>query len=103
MPLTAGILEIIRGLIYLIALFAIVGFFLAAPSAGWSSGETIFLGISIPPVAILAILSFTGGIYAIKRKRWGLALTGAIAAALPFALMGIASLVLIIMSRKEFP
>jgi uncharacterized BrkB/YihY/UPF0761 family membrane protein len=54
------------------------------------------------PLAILTALAIVGGIYALRRKKWGMALAGAIAAALPFSLMGIAALVLTALSRDEF-
>lgn len=52
--------------------------------------------------AVLAALALAGGISSLRRKRWGLVLAGAIAAFLPFSFLGLAALVLIVMSRKEF-
>ncbi len=47
-------------------------------------------------------LALTGGIFTLQRKRWGLALAGAIVAILPFSLLGMAAIVLIILSKNEF-
>jgi hypothetical protein len=55
---------------------------------------------SIP--LILGILAIIGGIYALHRKKSGLALTGSIAAFLPFSLLGLASIILIALSKDEF-
>jgi len=43
-----------------------------------------------------------GGIYALQGKKWPLALTGSIAAALPFSLLGIAAFVVTVLTKDEF-
>jgi hypothetical protein len=52
--------------------------------------------------AILGILAIVGGICALRRKRWGWALAGAVGGVLPFFPLGIASLILTVMARDEF-
>ena len=52
--------------------------------------------------AILGILAMVGGICALRRKRWGWALAGAVGGVLPFFPLGIASTILTIMAREEF-
>jgi hypothetical protein len=54
------------------------------------------------PVAIAGILAIIGGILSIQRKAWGWALAGSIASIFPSFYLGIASVVLIAMSRNEF-
>ena len=54
------------------------------------------------PLAIIGILAVIGGIYSLQRKKFGLAVTGSIAAFLPFSLLGLASIILIALSRDEF-
>lgn len=102
MSLTAGILEILRGAWLSLAALALFGFSLAAPSAGWGMSTGIAFMVMVPIVVILAALSIAGGIFALKRKKWGLALAGSIAATLPLSILGIVSLVLVIISKKEF-
>ena len=51
---------------------------------------------------VLGALGIAGGIVALKKKAWGLALTGAIAACLTFFPVGIAATVYIGMARPEF-
>jgi hypothetical protein len=51
---------------------------------------------------ILGIISIVGGVYALKRKRWGWALAGSICSALCSTIMGILALIFIIMGKKEF-
>ena len=101
MSLTAGILEIVCGVKILMAIFICIAIYMGAANRGESSEFTAIL-VSIPIIAVLAILSFAGGICAIKRKKWGFALAGSIAAAFPASIVGIASLILVILSRKEF-
>ncbi|MFC1845831.1 hypothetical protein ACFLYM_00250 [Chloroflexota bacterium] len=65
----------------------------------------ILIAIAIP-VMIIAIIAIVGGVYALKRKIWGLALAGAILSifiASPLGLaLGIAAIVLLILSKEEF-
>lgn len=61
----------------------------------------ILVAIAVP-LAALAVLAMVGGILALQRKSWGLALAGSIAAVLPFSLLGIAALILTALSRDEF-
>ncbi|MCJ7605635.1 MAG: hypothetical protein MUO19_06335, partial [Dehalococcoidales bacterium] len=68
--------------------------------------------VIISPVAIVFIVlvvyialtaaAVIGGIEALRRKHWGLALTGAVIAALPFSLFGVAAVILVVLSREEF-
>ena len=98
----AGVLDIIDGSLKLLGgvglTIVIIGIMV-----GDEEGDAlaILLAITIP-LAVLGILAIAGGISALQRKSWGLALAGAIAAALPFSLLGIAALILTALSRKEF-
>ena len=114
-PVVAGILDIIEGA------FSIMGAFLlliasAVISAGssWAglnesdfgtmtaaSVAAVILVIAII-IALLAILEIIGGIFALRRKAWGLALAGSIAAALPMNILGILSIIFLAMGKDEF-
>ena len=50
----------------------------------------------------LGILGITGGILALKKKRWGWAVAGAIAGVITFFPTGIAAIILVSMGREEF-
>ena len=63
--------------------------------------DNIILGLAIPSL-IIAILALVGGIFAVQRKQWGLALAGSIAAILSLFPLGIASTVLTAISKEEF-
>jgi hypothetical protein len=52
--------------------------------------------------ALLGVLGIVGGIYALRLKQWGLALTAAIAAAIVFLPFGIVAVVFTSLSRGEF-
>jgi hypothetical protein len=100
-PTTAGILSIIAGVLNLI-----VGIALAA-------ADVMLLGpmIGIPvlgPLAavliVLGIVSLVGGIFAIQRRIWGVALAGAICALFPppVIILGILAIVFVALGKREF-
>lgn len=51
---------------------------------------------------LLGILGIVGGVYAIKRKYWGLGLAAAIAGTITFFPCGITAIVMIAMGKYEF-
>ena len=113
MPTVAGILDIVAGGLSLLGLiFVILGIsvFAIAGSSGLSCpvpmptpiGPAFVILIMAIPVLIADILAIVGGIYALKGKKWGWALTGSIAALIAFWPLGIAAIVFTVMSQKEF-
>ena len=72
MPIAAGILEMLAGFIMLFSSFAIGALMTLAPP-----GPLNFLWPLGP--GLLSILSVVGGVFALLRRRWRLALAGAIA------------------------
>lgn len=98
-PTVAGILSIIAGAIQLIwgiAVAAVGGIGGALVGMGWLSA----IGA---PLIILGIIAIVGGIYALKRRIWGLALAGAICALVgPQFLLGIAAIVFVALGKNEF-
>ena len=51
---------------------------------------------------LIGALGIAGGICAIKKKAWGMALAGAIASSMSFYYIGIAAVVLVSMAQPEF-
>lgn len=102
-PLTAGILDIISGVGMLFVCFCLVlagGITSVVGNApSWVPG--LLFGMAIPGV-LLAILSVIGGIFAVQRKAWGMALTGSITAFFCCFIFGIVSIILVSLSRNEF-
>jgi len=114
-PTTAGILNIITGAIS--ALEAIILIIILATIDIW-----LFLYDSVPaenlPIAatilntlligsLILSISHTifpiiGGVFAIRRKRWGWSLAGSIIAILAILPLGVASTIFVAMARDEF-
>ena len=100
-PTTAGILTLIAG-----ALNVIVGILLIAviEAVGFYTG---FLGLGAigAPLIVIGVVSIVGGLFALQRKTWGIALTGAICALIPppVIILGILSIIFLALSRQEFP
>ena len=69
---------------------------------GILGGVGIFLGlIAIIPIAV-GVVAIVGGIYALKRRKWGLALAGSICALLTATVLGIPSLIFVVLGKDEF-
>ncbi|PPD58443.1 hypothetical protein [Dehalogenimonas etheniformans] len=102
-PVAAGILNILSAVLWIgsvlfIALLTLglsVGF--GSPIRGWGLVRvwTTFGVLMIPPA-----ISVIGGIFSLRRRRWRLALAGAICAMPVF--LGFASAILLILSKDEF-
>jgi len=100
-PTAAGILCIIAGTISVIfcivvaVLGSIIGAFFGFEVVwGWSTFAI--------PLIILGIIAIVGGIYALKRAKWGWALTGSIVALFPSWPLGIAAIVFTVLAKNEF-
>jgi hypothetical protein len=102
-PIAAGILAIVAGEIALILGF---GFFISGAVTGFITQMPIWLSTLIPviavPLIVLGIFDLLGGIYALMRKVWGIALVGSITALISSPLLGIIALILTCISKKEF-
>ena len=100
-PLTGGILSIIagalgilRGMVILVVGGAIAGIEKIAPLV-----PEILAAVAIPMI-ILGIVAIIGGIYALKRKMWGLALAGSICSLV--SVLGIPAIIFVAMGKDEF-
>lgn len=102
-PRVAGILDIIAGVIAIIGYIVLVNFgcfsfFMKDISL---SSRYIMFGVS-EVLAISGLIAIVGGIFALNRRAWSMALVGSIAALFISALPGIAAVILTAISRKEF-
>ncbi len=109
MPIVGGILSIIAGALGLLGgLLATVVLSVYTYSSYFSNGTANLPGAAIwiffTPYFIICILAIVGGIFSVRRRIWGLALAGAIAALLTFWLwpLGVAAIVLVSISKHEF-
>jgi hypothetical protein len=98
-PTTAGILSIIAGCIAVIVgiVVALLGLFIGGLfGLPWPG----LFGI---PSLIFGIIAIVGGIFALKRQVWGLALTGSICALIgPWAILGLLSIIFVSLGKGEF-
>ena len=101
--LTAGILDIVSGVGMMFVCFWLAvagGITGVVPNAPvWLPGLLFSLAVVLVVVAIIAVI---GGIFAINRKAWGMALAGSIAAFFCCFIFGIISIVLTAVGHKEF-
>jgi hypothetical protein len=102
---TAGILAIIAGAIGVIfgLVLAVIGGLGGAalglvgmlPLGGFLAGA-----FAVP--LIFGIVAIVGGVYALKRRIWGLALAGTICAIFAVWFLGIPALIFVILGKGEF-
>jgi hypothetical protein len=101
-PTTAGILNIIAGAM------AIIGGALVAPM--WRMMTWPHMGMSVQPLVgsaipmiILGVVAIVGGVYALKRRIWGLALAGSICALFgPWFILGVLAIIFVTIGKNEF-
>ena len=101
-PPTAGILSIIAGV------FGLIGAIVVGLIGGTIGGLELIPGVGMLlaaieiPLIIIAIIAIVGGIYALKRRIWGLALAGTICSLLCIWLLGIPAIIFVILGKSEF-
>lgn len=116
-PTTAGIINIICGAWFLIGGATVLAT-LTSPlvrviakyywhSMGYSGVPDISFVNSVASVVgvaciILGIVSVLGGVYAIRRRLWGIALTGSISTLICSILLGIPAIVFTTVAKGEF-
>ena len=113
MPTVGGILSIISGALG----FITIAFFLTFGSVFgtaiardilsslgyWQTGIPLtIIGIIAVVLLCVNIVAIIGGIYALQRRGWGMALAGAICSVFPSQILGVLAVVFIAISRKEF-
>ena len=101
-PPTAGILSIIAGV------FGLLGAIIVGVIGGTIGGLELIPGVGMLlaaieiPLIIIAIIAIVGGIYALKRRIWGLALAGAICSLLSVWFLGIPAIIFVILGKGGF-
>jgi len=103
MPIVGGILDIVIGSLILIVLFLFVigSIIVRLAESGIFDFDLSTLFMTIPAI-IIAALAIVGGIFAIQRRKWGWALAGSLAAALVPIPLGLAAIILLVLSKNEF-
>jgi hypothetical protein len=114
MPLTAGILDLVAGvpalLIGIVVIAGIAGFGVL----GWLSwlsdvagvagvaGVGVIMGAIGVSLIIFALVAIVGGVFALRKRIWGLALAGSIFALFCAWIFGIPAIVFTVMGKKHF-
>ncbi len=110
MPATAGSLSILAGVANMLVAFLLFLGMLVIQGAIGFVAVPFWVPVNVPAVLFLlnipfvaaGVLALVGGIYAIQRRKWGLALAGSVAAFFPCGIFGLISVILLILSRDEF-
>ena len=104
-----GVMSIIAGTLHLLGWLAVAIILNRLIRSGHLGGfESIIPAMTVwnlvLPLLILAVIAIIGGIFAVKKKYWKLALTGAICAICSPAswILGVTATVLISISKYEF-
>jgi len=108
MPTTAGIIAIVGGVFSLIGFIGlIIAGSITSNPAVFNVGipplnmSAIFFGLSVIPL-IIGIIAILGGVYALQRKKWGLALAGSILLIFTSFILGVLATVFTAISKNEF-
>ncbi len=105
-PTTAGILTIVGGVFNLIAGITLtaLGTACLGPLTGFTVAGFIWFEVIGTPLIIIGIVAIVGGIFALRRRIWGLALAGAICALFPppIIALGLLSIIFLALSKEEF-
>jgi len=112
-PIMAGILDIVGGAIgmvgglYIVALtslFRVMRDFVRLDPLLIQRVEQIISSIIALPfvVVFIGIVAIIGGVYALQRRIWGLALAGAICSCVVFPFFGLPSIIITALARDEF-
>ena len=112
MPKVAGILDIVAGsfgvfLSFLIFLwFAVFYYFLPTNSLEFNELPkelvVIFMAFWAIFILVAGVLAIVGGTRALRKKTWGLALTGSIAAFFGSSPLGVAAIIFTVLSKSQF-
>ena len=105
-PMVGGILNIVTGAF---ALLSVIGLIIAIVVIGsgllgpdFPDFVVAVLWVITVPYFIIGVIALIGGIYAIQRKTWGMALAGTVASTVYWFFVGIPAIVFIAQSKDEF-
>lgn len=99
-PTTAGILCIVAGVFNLIAGILVAG--LGGTFGGmWG---VPWIGAIGAPLIVFGIIAIVGGVFALRRRVWGMALVGGIFSLFPpqIIVLGILAIIFVSLGKKEF-
>lgn len=97
--IAAGAITMIGGCLMVPLVLASVS---GARDSSDDRGVALFMWVLAAVFAILGLLAVAGGYFALRRRKWGWALAGAIATVLPFFPLSVTSIILLAFSKGEF-
>jgi len=108
-PTVAGILDLVSGVFALISVIGLIIGIIVIGGPTYFPGKEAIPGF-VPSILwsltifylIITILAFIGGVYALQRQKWGLALAGSIAITVFWFFVGIPAIVFTAQSKNEF-
>jgi uncharacterized membrane protein len=102
-PAIAGVINIVIGSLNLLLVLGVIIII------AWVSSDYYFDEITMPflwvvfiVLLIFSVPSIIGGVYALQRKNWVMALIGSITSFLSWNIIGLIPLILVIVSKDEF-
>lgn len=112
-PIMVGILDIVGGAIgmvgglYVVALtslFRVIHEFIRIdPHVIQRIEETMQSIFAVPFIVVfIGIAAIIGGVYALQRRLWGLALAGSICSCIVFPFFGLPAIIIIALAKEEF-
>ena len=112
MRIAAGVMQIVSGAISLLVFIIIIVTTTLSGSVSlgrwdwWNYFSIDFSSLGLIPIIIIVlavgILPLIGGIFALQRKSWGVALAGSIVALFPTFIMGVLAIIFIGITKNEF-
>ena len=109
MPLTAGILDLVAGvpalligIVVSIAGFGVLGWLSWLKWLSDVAGVGVIVGAIGVSLIIFALIAIIGGVFALRKRTWGLALAGSIFALFCAWIFGIPAIVFTVMGKGEF-
>jgi len=95
--MVGGILSIVAGAI------GFIGGIVTVAATTTIAGHVFALGMVGAPAIVFGVIAVVGGIFALQKRNWGMALTGAILAFFSsWFFGGVLAIVFIAMSKKDF-
>ena len=112
-PIMAGILDVVSGAIGMVggiyfvilsAVFRTIHEFIGMDPVIIQQTEQIISKLFAVPFVLvfIGIISIIGGVYALQRRIWPLALAGAISSCIVFPVFGIPSIIITGLAQEEF-
>lgn len=102
-PVIAGVMNIVIGSLNLFLVLGVIIIIALLSNDYYFDDITIpFLWAIFIVLLIFSVPSIIGGVYALQRKNWVIALIGSIASFLTWNVIGLIPLILVIISKDEF-